>query len=443
MNSEIDQRVNRDFSQARLHAFVHAVSGMLLRQSRDLLSFEDVRSRLHIRGQHDRGIRTVPIAQIVGSEGRYGEFDRLFLPLGEQTRGRWERIDRAHYQDINLPPVELYKLGDVYFVRDGNHRVSVARQRGQIDIDAHVIEFKVDVPLTPDLTVEDLPRIEERSDFLRWTNLAALRPEAKIVVTHPTGYLDVIRHINGHRYFLSLERGVETPRDDAVASWYDTVYLPLVSAICWSGILQAFPGRTETDLYLWIMDHRHYLTEQSGQDPGAKEAVLSYGFQFGPPKAQRVLRGRNVSPEEHDFLRWSELDHSSRGTWLELSDAAGWATLRRHIEDHRYYLGQERGRAVSTEEAATSWFDHVYQPVVEALRDQGDIERFPGRTPTDLYLLVMNHLSSLREQGIQIDVRAAVDDYTAHFGHEKTWALMHTLHRARRLLLDALRAAAS
>jgi len=197
------------------------------------------------------------------------------------TEKRWIRVARAYYADVQLPPLELYQIGSVYFVRDGNHRVSVARRRGQIDIDARVVELMTDVPLTPGLDDRELALRAEQSNFLRRTKLATLRPGTILDASEPGVYHKLLQHIDGHRYFLGLERGHEVPYAEAVISWYERVYLPLVEAFDRSGIMGRFTGRTQADLYLWIVEHRHYLTQACGQDPGPDAAVYSYLLQFG------------------------------------------------------------------------------------------------------------------------------------------------------------------
>jgi hypothetical protein len=280
--SWITQITSDDFSRARRKALFGQLLALITRSSNDLLPFDEVRARLNIRGQHSLGLKTVPVAQIVGSEGRYADFDRQFAPRHEATKFRWMSVDRAHREEVILPAVELYKLGDIYFVKDGNHRVSVARIQGQTDIDALVTELEVDVPLTPGLSMRDMLLKEEYSDFLQWTDLARLRPEQRIEFSEPGGYIALVQHINAHRYYLSLERGREMDRDEATASWYDHVYMPVVAVLCASEALRAFPGRTEADLYRWIMDHRWYLRERNGgADPGPLVAVEDYVRLFG------------------------------------------------------------------------------------------------------------------------------------------------------------------
>lgn len=303
--SWIDTTTREDFFRARRQAFLAWLMAAFNRTSNELLPLEEVRSRVNIRGQHHLGHQAVRLDQIVGSEGRYADFDRRFLPRHDSTRSRWISIDRAHYQDVGLPAVELYKIGDIYFVKDGNHRVSVARQQGQLEIDAYVTELEVDVPLSPTMSVRDLVIKEEYSDFLAWTELNRLRPEQRIEFSETGGYLDLIRHINAHRYYMGLEQQREISRDAAVIGWYDNVYLPVIQAIRDQGVLRHFPGRTEADLYRWIMEHRWYLRERNGgADPGPLIAASDYVALFGKKSlialTERLLRNAFAAVRSND-----------------------------------------------------------------------------------------------------------------------------------------------
>lgn len=288
------QVANVRFDEAHRKALLAALLDTIRRQSTDMLSFEEVRARLNVRGQRYIGHQTVLVDHIVGSEGRYSDFDRRFLPRSRAIKRRWANISRAMLNKEYLPPVDLYKIGDIYFVRDGNHRVSAARDQGQEYIDAVVTELVVDVPLTPDLSVRDLLLKEEYSDFLEWTDLHLLRPDERIEMTEPGGYLDLVRHINAHRYYMGLEQNRSIERDQAVADWYDTVYLPVVRVIREQRALEDFPGRTEADLYRWIMDHRWYMRERTGVDPGPATATTDYVEHFGhknlPELIEHALR---------------------------------------------------------------------------------------------------------------------------------------------------------
>ena len=144
-----EHQLDIDFSQAKQKAFMEQLKGFLFRKSHSLLPFEEVKDNLKIWFIQDLGIQTVPVDSIVGSEGRYRSFTRHFFPLQEDLRDRWKKVDQAQQAHINLPPVELYKVHDVYFVKDGHHRISVARAKGRIYMEAHVYEYECDVPLSP------------------------------------------------------------------------------------------------------------------------------------------------------------------------------------------------------------------------------------------------------------------------------------------------------
>ncbi|OIN92540.1 MAG: hypothetical protein AUJ21_06620 [Anaerolineae bacterium CG1_02_58_13] len=263
MTSELASRA--DYSRARAKSFLNRIRAALSGQPTRLLSYDDVREKLRVGGPIYRGVQTIRLDQVAGSLNRYHQFDRAFLPTQDDTASRWQRVDRAFYEDISLPPVVLYKVGQVYFVVDGHHRVSVAREQGQEFIEAEVRECATRVNITPDLKPEDLEILGEKVRFLERTRLDDLRPKAKIRLTIPDGFQRMLEHIAVHRYFMGIDLQRDISEEEAVAHWYDTVYLPIVKVIRSSKILEEFPGKTEGDLYLWALDHQHYLAQQEGQ----------------------------------------------------------------------------------------------------------------------------------------------------------------------------------
>ena len=265
MPDEFTPRVRADFSKARFKAFLNRAFAAISGQPTTLLDYDEIKQSLHIGGPIYRGVHTVRVDQIVGSLNRYHEFDRAFLPAENQLAERWQNIDSAFYKDISLPPVVLYKVGQVYFVVDGHHRVSVARQQGQEFIEAEVRECSTKVNITPDLKTEDLKILHEKVHFLERTGLDDLRPKAKIRLTIPDGFDRMLEHIAVHHYFMGLDLKRDISEEEAIAHWYDTVYFPIVKMIRQSKILKDFPGKTEGDLYLWVLDHQRYLAEEEGQ----------------------------------------------------------------------------------------------------------------------------------------------------------------------------------
>ncbi len=266
MSDNFSSQAKSDFSRARWKAFVRGVVASLRGEKNTLLSYDEVKEKLRIGGPIYRGVKTVPISQIVGSLNRYHEFDAAFLPKNDENANRWQSVDRAFYQEVSLPPVVLYKVGEVYFVVDGHHRVSVAREQNADFIDAEVRECSTKVKITSGLKSEDLEILQDKVEFLEATNLDQLRPGEDIYLTIPDGFSRMLEHIAVHRYFMGLDEKRDISEKEAVLHWYDTVYIPIIKIIRESGILENFPGKSESDLYLWVLDHQEYLNEEEGRD---------------------------------------------------------------------------------------------------------------------------------------------------------------------------------
>lgn len=278
----------QDFEQAYRKGFLNTILDILRRNPGGLMPFDEVRRRLPLQGQHYLGIREIAVEQIVGSVSRYNDFDRAFLPRQTHTRSRWESVDRAFLQDVILPPIEVYKLGEFYFVRDGNHRVSVARQKGQAFIDAQVIEISIPVESLPADNLETLILRLEESQFLKETGLGDSHPKSRFSLTIPAQFDKLLQHIHVHRYFMGENQAREISYPEAVEDWYQSVYRPVIKVIRRHNILKHFPGRTETDLYLWIIEHRWYLSEEWNQDISVDQAAHHFARYFSTRPWQRI-----------------------------------------------------------------------------------------------------------------------------------------------------------
>ncbi|HNB53650.1 MAG TPA: universal stress protein, partial [Anaerolineales bacterium] len=252
-----------DFRTARRRAALEAVVARLTGKSADLLSFEEVRELLKGELTFPRGLQEVPLNAIIGSVGRYHDFTRSFLPLDDQDAERWARV-RASIDQRGMAPIELYQIGDAYFVLDGNHRVSVARARGFETIQAHITEIQTRVPLHPTDQPDDLIRKAEYASFLETTGLDEYRPRADLTVTVPGSYRLLLHQIAEERRLMSHTQGLDIPWEVAAARWYDKTYTPLVHVIRENGLPHDFPNRTETDLYVWINRRREELAAELG-----------------------------------------------------------------------------------------------------------------------------------------------------------------------------------
>lgn len=257
--SPLYARAIYDFHQARRKASLEKLLSPLIGKRSDLLSYDEVRSRLRAIETSRRRLQEIPLDQIVGSVSRYTDFTRSFLPRQSSDQERWARVRMGVESLQGLPPIEAYKIGDAYFVLDGHHRVSVAREMGAETIEGYVIPVYSRVPISPGDSPDDVILKAEYTDFLAKTGIDELRPEADLMVTVPGQYQKLLEHISVHRYLMGEKRNGPVPYEEAVVDWYDSFYLPIVNLIRERNLLRDFPDRTETDLYLWIIDHRSEL----------------------------------------------------------------------------------------------------------------------------------------------------------------------------------------
>ena len=387
------------FRSARLAADLERLWGRLTGKSADLLPFEEVRAYVKANTPRQRVRRTIPLASIVGSVGRYQDFTRSFLPKRDSDRSRWASVRRARLQHKPLPPIDVYKLGDVYFVQDGNHRVSVARQMQAEDIDAYVTEIETNVPLQPGDNLDAVIIKAEYAEFLEYTSLAQLRPQHELLVTAPGHYTTLIEMIDIHHYYLSRAQNGKIPYDEAVGDWYDTEYLPVVQLVRERGILAGFPGRTESDLYAWIAEHRADISREMGWPVDTEAAAQDLVERFsgrGDKVAARL--GERLA----DLVRPDAFDPGPRpGVWRK-----EWLPthhLRRLFQDV----------LVAVDGSAQSW-RAVEQAGLLVQRDGGDLHGLhivPGeaeRTGEPVRVIRTEFERRCRALAIQGDLRVQV-----------------------------------
>ncbi|GAB4425309.1 MAG: DUF4032 domain-containing protein [Anaerolineae bacterium] len=282
-------RVTRDFDRAHRWAFFQDLLSALRYHPVDLLPFEAVHEKLHLGHKSYRGLQEIPLDAIVGSVGRYEDFTRSFMPRKTHTRPRWENIETLA-EHGGWPPIEVYKVSDTYFVRDGNHRVSVARQMGMDTIEAEVWEYLTRVPLEADDDLDDLIVRAEYLEFLDDTRLDQLRPQQRIILTLPGGYWELEESIAVHRHWELVDKERDLTWPEAVADWYDHIYLPLVEKIQQEDILAYFPGRTEADLVVWVLRHWEKLERDfGGEDIPPGEVVENFAERTRANVPRRLL----------------------------------------------------------------------------------------------------------------------------------------------------------
>jgi hypothetical protein len=268
--------------------------------SNSLLSFEAEQARRGAYTRGDRGLQLIDVHRVVGSVGRADALDGRFrYRRGQEPKNAESRLRRlrALFESGRVPPLDVYQIGDDYFVVDGHHRVRVAWERGQIEIEAHVVEY------LPDRTDPADAVYNERRAFVRATRLE------EVHATEPGRYPRLLSRIQDHRHELTREHAAFSarmrprlpgplsvpPSDDppdlraAARDWYEREFLPVAEVLRAERLAASFPGRALGDLYGYVCDHRWYLSERRGWDVGVDEALLDFVHRHAPDPSAEAL----------------------------------------------------------------------------------------------------------------------------------------------------------
>ena len=266
-SSLLDQYDSQEsWTRARRGVLVQRVVCAFRNCSVDLIPFEEVRTRLHLTQKYCIGLQAIELAHIRGSVGRYSDFTSAYLPRGSHLRQRWQRVKTVVITK-GMPPIEVYQVGDAYFVVDGNHRVSIARQEGMKTIEAYVCKFVTPVGLSAEADLDEVIIKSEYAEFQKKTRLDKLRPGQEIVFTSPGHYRELECLITMFRDALEETRGEVISYEEAMLLWFDMVYSPAVHEIKISGAMERFPDRTEADLFIWMWQHQQRLVNQYPSSP--------------------------------------------------------------------------------------------------------------------------------------------------------------------------------
>jgi uncharacterized membrane protein YgaE (UPF0421/DUF939 family) len=264
---------HREFEQELGQARLRLLTGLLTGQPRTAPVLEDVVEAAGITGEADLGVRDIPLDHVKGSEHQALDFDVSLLPRSPHVRPRWVRLYAELAEGRPIAPVEVYRVGGTYFVKNGHHRISVARRLGWERIPAHVVEITTRAPVGSDLTAKELLRAAEYARFLERTELDRVRPQARLDCSQLGRYDVIFDHILGHRYFLGVEDRLVSVRE-AAASWYDSVYRPLTEVAREHDLGARLPGWTEADVYLALT--RLWLDlEAEGRPAGPEGAAMA------------------------------------------------------------------------------------------------------------------------------------------------------------------------
>lgn len=285
--TESSLQTENDFNKARNKALFNDLQHFLNPKETELLSFTDIKNWLKPKNEVYLGMQVVPVNLIAGSEGRYKDFDNHFFPRNMHLKNRWRRIDDAHLRDVILPPIQLYEIGGLYFVRDGNHRVSVARAQGVECIDAEVTSLQSEIKLHVGMTRRQIfKRVlnYEKRVFYAETAFGDITDCWDLDFSAVGEYDVIYNHIQIHKYYINQDKTEEISMSEAILSWYNTVYLPVVNVLKKQHIMRKFRKRTISDMYVYLIKYwdelKHKFGDEISLDAAAEEFTNIYGNGF-------------------------------------------------------------------------------------------------------------------------------------------------------------------
>jgi hypothetical protein len=249
-----------DWTGARRKLLYKEVACFFRGCSVDLQSFEAVRKEQNLHQYIDRGIQTIPLDNVVGSVGRYKDFADNFLPKNPKLKDRWERVDTLMRQG-KTPPIDVYQVGEVYYVLDGNHRVSVAKQRNLETIEAYVMAFTTPVQEEEGEDFDQALIRAEKAAFVENAGLANEALASAMNFTCTGCYKELSEQIEAYRQGYEDSWRMPMSYEEAFAAWYKEVYAPSVKAIREHDMLADFPDRTEADLFIWTWQNNQTLED--------------------------------------------------------------------------------------------------------------------------------------------------------------------------------------
>ena len=251
-----------DFLRARRHATLSALAQWVRHDSDDVnesLSFTEVVDALGRRAERSLGVQVIPIDSIVGSVDKVRDFDRRFRPTSGRSRERWEKMARGSRTGEAFPPIDVYKLGHLYFVRDGHHRVSVARALGTRVIEAFVTEIDTVISTEGIGGRRDLDAKNWGLRFLKRVPLTGQR-RAAVECADPANYHRLAEMVEAWACRLMHREGVYVDQPTMARRWYDEEYSPVLRLIDEAGVRG--PDETGADAYIRVAHERYGLIRE-------------------------------------------------------------------------------------------------------------------------------------------------------------------------------------
>jgi len=390
----------QDIRHSRYLADLNRIAARIKKTAPFLLLYDELFTQIHTSRSSERIQQKIPLNAIVGAVQRDTDFTDKFLRSHAPGQKHWATVEilMTGMKD-DLPPIDVYQIGEIYIISDGHRRASIAQQLGATVIEAMVTSLTSPAPSDKEISPDELILLSERADFLARTKLDNAAGFQDYHITVPGKYPLLADQIAVYQKVAQIEDALSLSYQEAAAAWHKNVYLPLVAMIEPLETLRDFPQRTASDLYLWITEHRTFIRRLSTRYCEASTSemwdMLAASLKALPEKAEH-----HAETEYVDFLEQTGLRQLCPEADVQLTVPGKYQLLEEHIRVHRYFMGLEQQRKIPYDTAVKHWYDSVYLPIVKVIRQQHLPEDFPAHTLADLYLWISEFQFIARQEDV-------------------------------------------
>jgi hypothetical protein len=348
-------------------------------QDNGILRLDDVVAVVPIQGESYQGVEDIPVDRIIGTENRGDDYSRAFLPLKRSLSGRWMQLHQLLAHTEFDEPISVIEAGGSYFVRDGNHRVSVAQSLGRTFLNAIVTRYDTPISIPPDLDRNQLSLIRQKVRFHQRTGTFDVLDDSHFSVACPSTWKYLEREINEYNYSWFVRRFGRQPenRKEQVLTWYENLYRPALDFIRQNYLTYLFPGMRETDVFVEML--RLWNSHENPDDLWFGDVYRKFAIRQRRRQLLRAIpqtflnsiRAVVESPED-EYRRFLEISrvHQLVPGFRPLPKRKGFYRFLHHELVHRFAPGlkSELGRAPHIQELTALWHERFYAPVAEHAR---------------------------------------------------------------------------
>lgn len=345
------------------------------RENKLVLSLDQLLHAVKPQNRHHLGVQDIPVNKIIGTENRVNDFSRGFYPLRLEMESRWTTVRNLLLAQKISDAIVVFEYGSYYFVRDGNHRVSVAKTNGIDFLTADVTSLQIPINLPPEMTRKDLPLFQAKYDFYQQTHVFDYIPEEHFKVALPQNWGYLRKEIFEYHKKWFIREHHRVPEDkELIEAWNFALYEDTMEHIERSALMSVFPKKRETDVFCDMIRFWNDLPDPASKwgveiwDMHLQHALRTHRFRAIPQYIQKLIKNYQATEqEERDlFLKYSKLFSFCPNAVLPVGDKKWYRFLADQLlQKHFRYLKKKLGKIPYIEELTIAWYEVLFSPAYE------------------------------------------------------------------------------